>query len=136
VHGTLGIVYALAATGRAAGRAGLTELALAGAADVVSRNEAGPDGFLVPHSDPQHKPERIERYSYGWCHGPAGDAQAFRLLARQPWWEPVRAGLTLRPRAEVAARPPGPSRLFAVHSAWRHWRPPAGPVHWPRQPAR
>ena len=81
-HGTLGIVYALAATGHAAGRADLIDLALAGAADVVSRNEAGPDGFLVPHSDPQHKPERIGRYSYGWCHGPAGDAQAFRLLAQ------------------------------------------------------
>jgi hypothetical protein len=23
----------------------------------------------------------IERYSYGWCHGPSGDAQVFRLLA-------------------------------------------------------
>ena len=34
--------------------ADLIDLALAGAADVVARNEAGPDGFLVPHSDPQH----------------------------------------------------------------------------------
>lgn len=91
-HGTLGIVYALAATGRAVGRADLIDLALAGAADVVSRNKAGPDGFLVPHSDPQHKPERIERYSYGWCHGPAGDAQAFRLLA-QVTGDPAWTGL-------------------------------------------
>lgn len=79
-HGTLGIVYALAAVGAAAGRDDLTGMALAGAADVVSRDEAGPAGFLVPHSDPQHLPELIERYSYGWCNGPAGDAQAFRLL--------------------------------------------------------
>src|SRR5262249_40192386 len=64
-HGTLGIVFALAATGHAAGRGDLIELALAGAADVVSRNEAGPADFLVPHSDPQHRPELIERYSYG-----------------------------------------------------------------------
>jgi hypothetical protein len=88
-HGTLGIVYALAAIGRAAGRDDLVELALAGAGDVVSRNEAGSAGFLVPHSDPQHKPELIERYSYGWCHGPAGDAQVFRLLAQvthDPAW--------------------------------------------------
>ena len=88
-HGTLGVVYALAAVGRAAGRSELTELALAGAADVLARDEAGPDGFLVPHSDPQHRPELIERYSYGWCHGPAGDAQAFRLLAAvtgDPGW--------------------------------------------------
>ncbi|HEX5406903.1 MAG TPA: lanthionine synthetase LanC family protein, partial [Pseudonocardiaceae bacterium] len=79
-HGTLGIVAALAEVGRATGRSDFTELALAGAADVVSRDEAGPAGFLVPHSDPQHKPDLIERYSYGWCHGPAGDAQVFRLL--------------------------------------------------------
>jgi Lanthionine synthetase C-like protein len=82
VHGTLGIVYALASVGEAAGRDDLIELALAGAADVVGRNEAGQDGFLVPHSDPQHRPDLIERYSYGWCNGPAGDAQVFRLLAR------------------------------------------------------
>jgi lantibiotic modifying enzyme len=81
-HGTLGIVYALAAVGHAASRPDLIELALAGAADVVSRNEAGPAGFLVPHSDPQHRPDVVERYSYGWCHGPAGDAQVFRLLAQ------------------------------------------------------
>lgn len=79
-HGTLGIVVALAAVARATGRGDLLDLALAGAADVVSRNVAGPLGFLVPHSDPPHKPEIIERYSYGWCNGPAGDAQAFRLL--------------------------------------------------------
>jgi Lanthionine synthetase C-like protein len=81
-HGTLGIVYALAAVGHAAGRQDMVDMALAGAADVVSRNEAGPDGFLVPHSDPPHRPDLIERYSYGWCNGPAGDAQVFRLLAQ------------------------------------------------------
>ncbi|HEX3921522.1 MAG TPA: lanthionine synthetase LanC family protein [Streptosporangiaceae bacterium] len=80
-HGTLGIVYALAAIGHATGRGDLGELALAGAADVISRNEAGPDGFLVPHSDPQSTSGRTARYNYGWCHGPAGDAQVFRLLA-------------------------------------------------------
>jgi len=80
-HGTLGIVYALAAVGRAADRSDLIELALRGAADVVARNEDGVDGFLVPHSDPPHRPDIIERISYGWCNGPAGDATAFRLLA-------------------------------------------------------
>jgi hypothetical protein len=81
-HGTLGIVYALASVGEAAGREDMIEMALAGAADVAGRNEAGPDGFLVPHSDPPHRPDLVERYSYGWCNGPAGDAQVFRLLAR------------------------------------------------------
>jgi hypothetical protein len=81
-HGTLGIVYALASVGEAAGRPDMIELGLAGAADVIGRNEAGPDGFLVPHSDPQHRPDLIDRFSYGWCNGPAGDAQVFRHLAR------------------------------------------------------
>ena len=109
-HGTLGIVYALAAIGDAAGRDDMVHMALAGAADVVGRNEGGGEGFLVPHSDPPHKPELIERYSYGWCNGPAGDAQAFRLLARitgdHAWtaltdrcWNTVRAsGLPQRIR--------------------------------------
>jgi hypothetical protein len=88
-HGTLGIVVALAMVGAAANRADLVELALAGAEDVVARDEAGPTGFLVPHSDPPHRPDLIERYSYGWCNGPAGDAQAFRLLGaltHDPTW--------------------------------------------------
>jgi hypothetical protein len=79
-HGTLGIACALAAVGTAAGRRDFVDLALRGAADAVARDEAGPDGFVVPHSDPQHRPDLIERYSYGWCNGPAGDAQVFRLL--------------------------------------------------------
>ncbi|MGW1007270.1 lanthionine synthetase LanC family protein [Streptomyces sp. NPDC002520] len=79
-HGTLGIVLALARVGAATGRADLVELALAGTADVVARDEAGPEGFLVLHSTPQFRPDVIDPVSYGWCHGPAGDAQVFRLL--------------------------------------------------------
>jgi hypothetical protein len=81
-HGTLGIAYALAVIGTAVGRRDLVDAALAGVADVVARDEAGPEGFLVPHSDPQQVAFGLERYSYGWCHGPAGDAQVFRLLAQ------------------------------------------------------
>ncbi len=51
-----------------------------------------------------------------------------RLLGREGWWEPVPAGLTLRPRAELAAQPPRPSRFFAVDPGWQHWRPPPGTV--------
>jgi Phytanoyl-CoA dioxygenase (PhyH) len=58
--------------------------------------------------------------------GPAGRTPELfsRLLRREPWWEPVPAGLRLRPRAELAARPPGPSQLFAVDPSWQSWRPP------------
>lgn len=63
--------------------------------------------------------------------GPAGRPPELfsRLLGHEPWWEPVPAGLTLRPRAELTTRPPGPSPLFAVHPAWQRWRLPSGPVH-------
>ena len=50
----------------------------------------------------------------------------FRLFGHQPWWEPVPPGLVLRPRAELAAIPPAPSRFFAVHPAWQ---PPPPAVH-------
>ncbi|MGW2728899.1 lanthionine synthetase LanC family protein [Streptomyces sp. NPDC001494] len=88
-HGTLGIALALARVGRAVRRADLVELALAGAADVTARDEAPPEGFLVPHSTPRYRPDVIDPVSYGWCHGPAGDAQAFRLLrdvTADPGW--------------------------------------------------
>ncbi|MGW6013126.1 lanthionine synthetase LanC family protein [Streptomyces sp. NPDC055210] len=95
-HGTLGIVHALAAVGRAADRSDLVDLAVTGAADVVSRNEAGPEGFLVGHSDPQQQHERVGRHNYGWCHGPAGDAQAFRLLTHVLPGDPVWPALVDR----------------------------------------
>jgi Phytanoyl-CoA dioxygenase (PhyH) len=52
-----------------------------------------------------------------------------RMFAREPWWEPVPAGLALTPRERLAAIPPGPSRYFPVHPGWRRWRPPRGTVH-------
>jgi Phytanoyl-CoA dioxygenase (PhyH) len=52
-----------------------------------------------------------------------------RLFRFQRWWEPVPAGLTLCPRAQLVTAPPQPSRFFAVHPGWRHWRPPPAVVH-------
>ena len=40
-----------------------------------------------------------------------------------------RPACTLVPRRQLAAAPPGPSRFFAVHPGWRHWRPPPAAVH-------
>jgi hypothetical protein len=88
-HGTLGIALALAVVGSQTGDRDLVELGLAAAADVVARNEADEDGFLVPHSDPPFMPELVERYSYGWCHGPTGDALVFGALqeiTEDPAW--------------------------------------------------
>jgi Phytanoyl-CoA dioxygenase (PhyH) len=52
-----------------------------------------------------------------------------RLFSRERWWEPVPAGLALRPRVQLIGVPPGPSRLVAVHRGWQHWRPPPAAVH-------
>jgi len=58
--------------------------------------------------------------------GPQGRSPELfsRLFSREPWWEPVPAGLALHPRADLVGIPPGPSRLVTVHPGWRHWRPP------------
>ena len=68
--------------------------------------------------------------------GPTGPARRgpqvelfSRLFGRESWWEPVPSGLVLQPRQQLAAAPPAPSRLFAVHRGWQRWRPPPGPVH-------
>jgi hypothetical protein len=62
--------------------------------------------------------------------GPAGgQLELFsRMFGREPWWQPVPAGLQLLPRGQVA-RPPTASRFFQVHRGWKHWRPPAAQVH-------
>jgi Phytanoyl-CoA dioxygenase (PhyH) len=62
--------------------------------------------------------------------GPAGRPPELfsRLLGREPWWEPVPAGLTLQSRGELAARPPGPSQYFAVDSSWHRRQPAPGQV--------
>jgi hypothetical protein len=63
--------------------------------------------------------------------GPAGGPREMfsRLFAREPWWEPVPAGLDLAPRETMVTVPPGPSRFFRVHPGWRLWQPPGGTVH-------
>jgi hypothetical protein len=52
-----------------------------------------------------------------------------RLLGREPWWEPVPAGLTLEPTSELRARPLDLSQFFAIDSSWQRWQPPPEQVH-------
>lgn len=91
------------------------------------------------HLGPPLRPRALRPREPGWATtapaqlvlGP-GDRQwelFSRMLRREPWWEPVPAGLALTPRERMAAIPPGPSRYFAVHPGWRHWQPPGGAVH-------
>jgi Phytanoyl-CoA dioxygenase (PhyH) len=68
--------------------------------------------------------------------GPARDMQGrpvelySRLLRHEQWWEPVPAGLDLRPGDQLAraGAPPAASRFFAVHRGWQRWHPPGGPL--------
>jgi len=71
-----------------------------------------------------------------WAAGPPQNTQDARtpemfsrLFRRARWWEPVPAGLTLYPRAQLVGVPPGPSRLIAVDPGWKFWRPPPAAVH-------
>ena len=124
-HGTLGIVMAVGAVAEVTGRADLLELARAGAADVVGRNTAGPDGFLVPHSDPPYKPHLNPRWAYGRRrHGPAGDAQVFRAARTQVTGDASGTALgtaagndhhDIRAAAAVAARLLGQQRTLLRH---------------------
>jgi hypothetical protein len=84
-HGAAGIVLALLEAQQHFGDDRYGDAATRGATAIAvaaghEENCSLYFGFVVPHSDPQHRPDLIERYSYGWCNGPAGDAQAFRLL--------------------------------------------------------
>jgi Phytanoyl-CoA dioxygenase (PhyH) len=59
-----------------------------------------------------------------------GQVELFsRLFGRERWWEPIPAGLSMQPRSQLAAIPPGPSRFFAVHPGWQAWQPPPPAVH-------
>ncbi len=98
----------LVTIGAATGRRDLIEIGLVSGTDGSPAKEAGPVRFLV-HLDPPHRPDLIERYSYG-CNGPIGDAQVFRFiaevadhpawtaLAERCWHTVTRSGLPQRIR--------------------------------------
>jgi len=74
--------------------------------------------------------ELILRPQPGWAASAGRQHELFsRLFGRASWWEPVPAGLAMRPKAQLVALPPGPSRLIEVHPGWKHWRPPPAAVH-------
>jgi hypothetical protein len=51
------------------------------------------------------------------------------LFGHERWWEPVPASLTIRPRAQLVAFAPAPSRFFTVHRGWQRWRAIPGAPH-------
>lgn len=97
-HGTAGVVMALALAGRFLERADLVDLAALGAEHLVAIRDPAVDGLAVPHLVPTAGVDLAdvhdgEPLTWGWCHGPAGLAQAFGALEH--------AGV-----ADLAGRPP------------------------------
>ena len=73
------------------------------------------------------RPDQPAPRSSSWARPAAGAAQPAAPPGAVVGAGPGRPHLV--PRRQLAAAPPGPSRFFAVHPGWRHWRPPPAAVH-------
>jgi lantibiotic modifying enzyme len=86
-HGTAGVAYALAATGRRLDRPDLIAVASRGADALLALGHT-PAGWALPLVIPPqaHRPP----VNFGWCHGPTGTVRLFLMLDAidpQPRWQ-------------------------------------------------
>jgi len=79
-HGTAGIATALAIAGQALDRDDWVEAAVLGARHVLAVGSLDSEGFRAPDVIP-HTRTDLERFAYGWCHGPTGTSYLFAALA-------------------------------------------------------
>lgn len=79
-HGLSGIATALAVAGAEFGRPDLVDAAAAGAEHLVALSDQSDGGFRVQVRLPHL--EVIERFNYGWCHGPTGTSLLWPALHR------------------------------------------------------
>jgi hypothetical protein len=79
-HGLAGIAGALVAAGVALDRADLVEAGRMGAAHLVTQGDTTDGGLRLPHVVPAD--EDLDRFTYSWCHGPAGTSLLFAALDR------------------------------------------------------
>jgi hypothetical protein len=100
-HGLAGIAGTLAAAGIALDRADLVDAARLGAEHLVTLADTSDGGMRVDHVIPGQ--EDLDRFTYTWCHGPAGTSLLFAALAR--------AGVD-----EVAGRTPYDWERACLHS--------------------
>ncbi|MEM7205386.1 MAG: lanthionine synthetase LanC family protein [Planctomycetota bacterium] len=103
-HGTAGVCFFLARLHQVTGDAECLATAEAGARYLASLTRDG----LVPH----HLPGGEELFYLGWCHGPAGTARLYDLLAElgdsEPWaTRSTRAVSAVLDSGIPAARVPG-----------------------------
>jgi hypothetical protein len=100
-HGLAGTAGSLATAGPTLGRPELTDAARLGAEHLVTLADTGDGGMRVAHVIPDQ--EDLDRFTYNWCHGPAGTSLLFAALDR--------AGIT-----EVAGRTPYDWERACLHS--------------------
>ncbi|NGY63607.1 hypothetical protein G7043_32280 [Lentzea sp. NEAU-D13] len=79
-HGLSGIATALAVAGVEFDRPDLVDAAAAGAEHLVALSDQSDGGFRVQLRIPHL--EELERFSYGWCHGPTGTSLLWPALHR------------------------------------------------------
>jgi hypothetical protein len=79
-HGLAGIAGTLAAAGIALDRPDLVDAARRGAEHLVTLADTSDGGMRVDHVIPGR--EDLDRFTYTWCHGPAGTSLLFAALAR------------------------------------------------------
>jgi lantibiotic modifying enzyme len=77
-HGTAGAAYALARAGRTLRDPQLGDAARQGGAHLQALNTQPSDGLAISH----HTPGGEQLFYQSWCHGPAGTARLFDLLAQ------------------------------------------------------
>jgi hypothetical protein len=77
-HGLSGIATAIALAGAEFGRPDLVDAAAQGAEHLVALSDTSDGGFRAPLRIPHL--EELERFSYGWCHGPAGTSLLWPAL--------------------------------------------------------
>ncbi len=79
-HGQAGIAGALAVAGVALDRPDLVEVARLGAEHLLSIGDTSDGGLRFDHRIPGQ--EGLDRFTYSWCHGPAGTSLLFAALDR------------------------------------------------------
>jgi hypothetical protein len=79
-HGLAGIAGSLAAAGITLDRPDLVDAARLGAEHLVTLADTSDGGIRVAHVIPDQ--EGLDRFTYTWCHGPAGTSLLFAALDR------------------------------------------------------
>ena len=79
-HGTAGVAAALAIAGAELGRDDFIAAAAQGARHLLAVGSLEDDGFTVPRTLPDTRPD-LEEVTYTWCHGAAGTSYLFAALA-------------------------------------------------------